>query len=101
MTNERKSSEISDGYDYLFDKRERNASYYSALEMAEWKDQQFKEYLEEKLKSAEERLHHLEEKSLPEDTEGVSCATTIVMLYNEIINELFPKEEADCSNNDE
>lgn len=48
MTNEEKAREISDGYDYTFDKRERDASYHSALEIAEWKDKEFKEYLEKK-----------------------------------------------------
>lgn len=48
---------------------------YSALEMAEWKDQQFKEYLEKKLDFLKGRA------MVPERN-----------LLNEIINELFNNE---------
>lgn len=57
-------------------------AFTGALEMAEWKDQQFKEYLEKKRKQV--------------------ATTGQVCLIDEIINELFGEtENVDHSNNDE
>ena len=44
MTNEEKAREICGGNWVVF-----NKEYSAALKMAQWKDQQFKEYLERKM----------------------------------------------------
>ena len=59
--------------------------YTSALEMANWKDQQFKEYLEKKRK----------EKSLgiPIEEYGMGFKDGIDYILDEIIKELFGEEQ--------
>lgn len=47
MTNKQKAFELSSINRYGFSVEESNAAYNAALEMAEWKDQQFKTKIEE------------------------------------------------------
>lgn len=62
-------------------------------EMAEWKDQQFKEYLEKK-------IHTIE--SMKDIDTTLLTDTAVVRTIKEIINELLGEtEEVDYSNNDE
>lgn len=67
----------------------------SALEMAEWKDHQFKEYLEKKLESIRDCF----QKSISEYKKDY-CFTQMVIVA-EIINELFPNAEQDNTDRDE
>lgn len=70
MTNEEKALELVEGNWMVF-----NKEYSAALKMAEWKDQQFKEYLEKK--KAEY---------------GVDYIVNAIDILDEIINEFFKEE---------
>lgn len=72
MTNEEKALNLSRKYSAPKNKNREIAVYQSAIEMANWKDQQFEEYLERKIKTIN-------------STDYESCWE----LLNEIINELF------------
>ena len=90
MTNKEKAREIGKvnarqyrhnygGNEFVFSNEECEAS---ALQMAEWKDQQFKEYLEKKRNSINLNYHN-----------GAIEANAYVWdAINEIINELFKAE---------
>lgn len=81
MTNEEKAIQISE----KFKEEHIEAFIHTAvLEMAEW----FKEYLEKKRGTL-----------YPDPDDECRCDADV--LIDEIINELFPKEETDCSDNDE
>ena len=93
MTNEEKSKLIADKI------KQSNKVHYmyidstiymvknAAMEMAEWKDQQFKEYLEKK----KDDYMRLRDSWLP-DTLDFCYYDSKVTLIEEIINELFKEE---------
>lgn len=81
MTNEEKAKEICGGNFIAF-----NKEFSAALQMAEWKDHQFKEYLEKKLKIAEELV-----KKPQNDILQVRAAGMFNQIH-EIINELFKEK---------
>lgn len=78
MTNESKAIEI---YNRETDKG-FHLGTHSLMEMAEWKDQQFKEYLEKKKDSLEMDYHK----------DSYECNAYKYSLLMEIINELFKEE---------
>lgn len=88
MTNKEKAREIGENKNniarFSFENTETTL-YYGALEMAEWKDNQFKAYLEKKKASFE----------------NYAQAMMFSPFINEIINELFREEETDNTDNDE
>lgn len=96
MTNVEKAREISDEYFW-----QDNAESYAPnaiLEMAEWKDQQFKEYLE--FKKLECTL--LSKTVMAYDMSGVYDLEIRTNCFKDIINELFPEpKEQDNSENDD
>lgn len=79
MTNEEKAQEMSEGaFEYL--PCESTLPFYlTALEIAEWKDIQFKEHLTEKLKRYKESIH------TPTDQYDLGYMDAI----KEVINEIF------------
>lgn len=97
MTNEEKANEIA--YDNSmvrsFDELEHysyDECFESALSMAEWKDEQFKKYLEDRLDSV---------KNCCVCSRGDDFYEGMIEMLDEIINELFPEQEQDNSNRDE
>lgn len=91
MTNEEKAKELASSERISFD--ELNDSYCNgiecgALEMAEWKDEQFKEYLEKK-RDKYQKYAMTRQKLFP----GEILYTGKYEAVNEIINELFGDEE--------
>lgn len=96
MTNEEKAREI--GQTILLDDcgwQRYDIAEFAALKMAEWKDQQFKEYLEKKKAEMKEKHN-----SYHSDIIKASNAWGI-MTIDGIIDELFSKIENDNSENDE
>lgn len=97
MTNEEKAKGIANLCEHCIESNgnpcvgckecDARGAYYGALEMAEWKDQQFKEYLEKKR----------------EELFNTNCLSVLpyIEFIDEIINELFPEQEQDNSDNDE
>lgn len=89
MTNEEKALEIgtNNGLKYWFGKDEQDekiiSSVQSAIKIAEWKDDQFKEYLEKKRGELLSKYEEL----------GDECHLDDAHVFEEIINELFPVEE--------
>lgn len=79
MTNKEKAKEIIFGWS---DSVQEDA-YDAALQMAEWKDQQFNEYLEKKKEDIEQGILH----SNPQIDSDRWCGRADII--NEIINELF------------
>lgn len=99
MTNEEKAREIAGLCTGCLDERKNlncqfdcanKGKYYGALKMAEWKDQQFKERLEEKRKHLYNRYNFI-------GNNAVVCR----VLLDEIINELFEETESDNSDREE
>lgn len=90
MNNQEKAREIAEknACDYPFKGGLTNTSRAecedSALEMAEWKDQQFKEYLEKKAKEAKEKRDA--DTSFEDDWDEWSNRYWV---YGSIIDELF------------
>lgn len=106
MTNEEKAIEISWIYhkEYWYEGCD-GGEYYndsvgeceaSALEMAEWKDRQFKDYLEKKRQKIVSILEDITE----EDARHFALYQRYVYL-GIIINELFPNAEQDNTDRDE
>ena len=91
MTNEDKAREIELNV-YAFSEKPKGQfeapAYRAALEMAEWKDQQFKEYLEKKKEEVAKKMKEHILYSQPEE-----FYHNRVMFCNEIINELFGEEK--------
>lgn len=99
MTNEeKKSNEIAAEYLSGHDRFEITYEEMreAVMEMAEWKDQQFKKYLEKKLKIAEELVKKLQNNVL----QNVKAAGMFYQIH-EIINELFGETEQDNSDREE
>lgn len=94
MNNQEKAIEIARECVYCFADAENGA-----LKMAEWKDQQFKEYLEKKRDSFNKDAEKWFGTKYLEHIGVISKHGWSVI--NEIINELFPEQEQDNSNNDE
>lgn len=89
MTNEEKSMEIASDY---HSETLQSGAYYGAKKMADWKDQEFKEYLTKKSDEIRKKIH--------EDRFSNSTTTTLFTFYNGelagiegMMNELFLKEE--------
>lgn len=80
MTNLDKAREIVGGNWVVF-----NKEYSAAMQMAQWKDQQFKEYLEKKSISV---LNRYIREVYDHDAKSFGLD-----LIDEIINELFPATE--------
>lgn len=83
MTNEEQAREIASGFVIS----DFSVAHESALEMAEQKDAQFKEYLEKK---KDNYVHHREMWQL--DTFEYCCYDSQIDTIEEIINELFGVE---------
>lgn len=82
------------GDEFVFSNEECETS---ALEMAEWKDQQFKRALIRKIVEYEKKVH-----DVVESGEGdVKVYIEPQKAIKQIINELFPEQEQDNSDNDE
>lgn len=88
MINEEKAREI---VEYYTDVNDIGVALNSAKEMAEWKDHQFKEYLEKKLES----IRDCYQESKIEYKRDYYFTQMIAIV--EIINELFEKTEQDNS----
>lgn len=91
MTNEEKAKELANMWstDGAY-----NRAKISAMEMANWKDHQLKEYLEKKF--------NYTRKMFNESSVDIDIWAGKYQQIKEIINELFPnEEEADYSDNDE
>lgn len=86
MTNEEKAQELINEYDF-WHYRDRYCSVKSAIKMAEWKDRQFKEYLEKKKEEVTKKMKEHILYSQPEE-----FYHNRVVFCNEIINELFNEE---------
>lgn len=82
MTNEEKALSLSQKYGTPKNKNREIAVYQSCIEMAEWKDRQFREYLEKKKDS-------LEMDYTKDCFEGNAYKH---YLLTEVINELFNNE---------
>lgn len=94
MTNEEKAKELAERF---VDETRIDGAKHGALWMAEWKDRQFKEYLEKK--EAEYESQRCDANGWSEQW-MIFHALTCTM--RGIINELFPKpKEQDNSDNDE
>lgn len=87
MTNEEKALDIIFGWADDVQECAKDA----AMEMAEWKDQQFKEYLERR--KAKDLLAY--------EKDHASIDIEDALTIDEIINELFPKTEPDNSDKEE
>lgn len=106
MTNEEKAKETAEEYRAVlaantdFDVNDLDLAEEDitklTLDMAEWKDQRFKEYLEKKKEENNEKM-----KKYILYSESEEYYHNRVMFCQEIINELFPKTEQDNSDNDE
>lgn len=83
MTNEEKAREIANEYCY-WDDRDESGAVKVAIEMAKWKDQQFKEYLEKK----KEKFYYQ-----PKDLIGGWEKNHKLEIFNEIIDELFKEDK--------
>lgn len=81
MTNEEKAKEICGGNFIAF-----NKEFSAALQMAEWKDHQFKEYLEGKIEP------YIRTNASPQGTYQEGFDDGYTSAINEIINELFKEE---------
>lgn len=88
MTNEEKAKEFdARAWEYFNNERKADnaPAYRAAILMAEWKDQQFKEYLEKKRARAKEAYI-----TIPDKYEDYLCGK--IDAISEIINELFKEE---------
>lgn len=87
MANEEKAREIELNV-YAFEEKPKGEfqapAYRAALKMAEWKDQQFKEYLEKK---KDNYMRHRE--MWQQDSFEWGCYNSQIDTIDEIINELF------------
>lgn len=99
MTNEEKAREIELDV-YAFGEKPKGQfeapAYRAALAMAEWKDQQFREYLEKKLEWARGN-RDFSNLNDPQWHDYVVQVET----YSQIINELFGETEQDNSDREE
>ena len=94
MTNEEKAREIELNV-YAFEKTKGEfeaPAYRAALEMAEWKDQQFKEYLKKKGKEYGKRSQKWFTIDNMWARHRAVLAKYAQSIINEIINELFKEK---------
>lgn len=84
MNNKRNEEKAKELFKKYFDSdKDANSVMLGALEMAEWKDHQFKEYLEKKKAAMKEKHNSYNSAILKTSNSGG------ILTIDEIINELF------------
>lgn len=95
MTNKEKAKEIAGLCDGCLDERKNlncqfdcanKGKYYGAMKMAEWKDQQFKEYLENKINGLTEIMRKTDLMVT------INRCDNMIYVLNKIINDLFKED---------